>query len=208
MASRWEQTLMAKSWESSEWVVLAKLSQGELVRSTWRSSITIDPDYQLKVDCSKTLVVMEKKNNIYIFLILATVEEKYNATYVDFDTLLKTSDVISVSVPLSKETTHLLSKQEFSICKHGVIVVNTSRGKVIDEAALVSALESGRVAAVGLDVFEEVNYLSTRAFDIERHANLTLVGLYNRNPKFILVCSSIREPHCCHMLAPTPLKPS
>ncbi|KAG2172063.1 hypothetical protein INT43_001540 [Umbelopsis isabellina] len=83
------------------------------------------------------------------------VEEQYNATYVDFETLLKTSDIISVSVPLSKETTHLLGKREFSICRHGMIVVNTSRGKVIDEAALVNALESGRVAAVGLDVYEE-----------------------------------------------------
>jgi lactate dehydrogenase-like 2-hydroxyacid dehydrogenase len=70
--------------------------------------------------------------------------------------LLKTSDIISVSVPLSKETTHLLSAREFSICKDGVIIVNTARGKVIDEAALVKALESGKVAAVGLDVFEQV----------------------------------------------------
>lgn len=59
-------------------------------------------------------------------------------------------------MPLSKETTHLLSAREFSICKDGVIIVNTARGKVIDEAALVKALESGKVAAVGLDVFEQV----------------------------------------------------
>ncbi|KAH8551817.1 D-3-phosphoglycerate dehydrogenase [Umbelopsis sp. PMI_123] len=85
----------------------------------------------------------------------AEVEEKYHATYVDFETLLRTSDVISVSVPLSKETTHLLGVREFSMCKDGVIIVNTARGKVIDEAALVKALESGKVSAVGLDVFEE-----------------------------------------------------
>lgn len=84
------------------------------------------------------------------------VEKQYHATYVDFETLLKTSDIISVSVPLSKETTHLLSAREFSICKDGVIIVNTARGQVIDEAALVKALESGKVAAVGLDVFEQV----------------------------------------------------
>ncbi|KAG2178482.1 hypothetical protein INT44_001634 [Umbelopsis vinacea] len=83
------------------------------------------------------------------------VEEKYHATYVDFETLLKTSDIISVSVPLSKETTHLLAAREFAKCKDGVIIVNTARGKVIDEAALVKALESGKVSAVGLDVFEE-----------------------------------------------------
>lgn len=107
---------------------------------------------------------------------MATVEEQYNASYVDFDTLLKTSDILSVSVPLSKETTHLLSKREFSICKHGMIVVNTSRGKVIDEAALVNSLENGRVAAVGLDVFEEVKVLSiNQSVNIWQQAKLILV---------------------------------
>ncbi|KAI8073124.1 D-isomer specific 2-hydroxyacid dehydrogenase [Gongronella butleri] len=82
-------------------------------------------------------------------------EQKYGATYVDFETLLATSDVISVSVPLNKNTTHLLSYREFSMMKQGVIIVNTARGKVINEAALVQALESGKVASAGLDVFEE-----------------------------------------------------
>ncbi|KAG2184248.1 hypothetical protein INT44_009263 [Umbelopsis vinacea] len=83
------------------------------------------------------------------------VEKKYNAKYVDFETLLRTSDVISVSVPLSGETYHLIGNRELAMCKDGVIIVNTARGKVIDEPALVKALESGKVAAVGLDVFEE-----------------------------------------------------
>ncbi|KAJ2961300.1 hypothetical protein NQZ79_g3368 [Umbelopsis isabellina] len=82
-------------------------------------------------------------------------EKKYNATYVDFETLLRTSDVISISVPLSKETYHLIGNRELAMCKDGVIIVNTARGKVIDEPALVKALESGKVASVGLDVFEE-----------------------------------------------------
>jgi glyoxylate reductase len=76
---------------------------------------------------------------------------------VDFETLLQTSDVISVSVPLSSETRHLIGNRELAMCKDGVIIVNTARGKVIDEPALVKALESGKVAAVGLDVFEEVS---------------------------------------------------
>jgi glyoxylate reductase len=62
-------------------------------------------------------------------------------------------------VPLSKETTHLLGMREFSQCKDGVIIVNTARGKVIDEEALVKSLESGKVSAVGLDVFEQVSML-------------------------------------------------
>lgn len=71
--------------------------------------------------------------------------------------MLRTSDVISVSVPLSTETYHLIGNRELGMCKDGVIIVNTARGKVIDEAALVKALESGKVGAVGLDVFEEVS---------------------------------------------------
>ncbi|RUO96158.1 D-isomer specific 2-hydroxyacid dehydrogenase, partial [Jimgerdemannia flammicorona] len=83
------------------------------------------------------------------------VERQYSATYVDFETFLRTSDIISVNVPLSKETTYLLSTREFTMMKDDVIIVNTARGKVIDEAALVKALEAGKVLTVGLDVFEE-----------------------------------------------------
>ncbi|KAI8146007.1 D-isomer specific 2-hydroxyacid dehydrogenase [Fennellomyces sp. T-0311] len=82
------------------------------------------------------------------------VEKQYNATYVDFDTLLRTSDCIYVSVPLNKATYHLLDAPQFAIMKDGAIVVNTARGKVINEAAMVGALETGKLAAVGLDVFE------------------------------------------------------
>ncbi|OAD73802.1 hypothetical protein PHYBLDRAFT_181365 [Phycomyces blakesleeanus NRRL 1555(-)] len=81
-------------------------------------------------------------------------EEKYNATWVDFETLLRTSDIISVSVPLNKDTTSLLSYREFTLMKDGVVLVNTARGKVICEDALVNALESGKVVSAGLDVFE------------------------------------------------------
>ncbi|KAI8337618.1 D-isomer specific 2-hydroxyacid dehydrogenase [Chlamydoabsidia padenii] len=83
------------------------------------------------------------------------VEKQLNVTYVDFETLLKTSDIISVSVPLNKATTHLLSFREFAMMKKGVVVVNTARGKVINETALVQALESGKVLSAGLDVYEE-----------------------------------------------------
>ncbi|CAK7201486.1 hypothetical protein SEUCBS139899_004191 [Sporothrix eucalyptigena] len=75
--------------------------------------------------------------------------------YVSFEELLKTSDVISVHVPLSPATTHLLNDAAFAQMKDGVIIVNTARGPIIDEAALVRNLESGKVWSVGLDVFEQ-----------------------------------------------------
>lgn len=75
--------------------------------------------------------------------------------YVGLDELLRTSDVLSLNVPLSSATQHLISKPQLEIMKDGVVIVNTSRGKVLDEGALVDALDSGKVYSAGLDVYEE-----------------------------------------------------
>ncbi|OJJ49406.1 hypothetical protein ASPZODRAFT_1473698 [Penicilliopsis zonata CBS 506.65] len=77
------------------------------------------------------------------------------AQYVTFDELLATSDVISLNLPLNNHTRHIIGKPEFAKMKDGVVIVNTARGAVIDEAALVDALDSGKVLSAGLDVFEE-----------------------------------------------------
>ncbi|PSK42387.1 hypothetical protein B9Z65_4301 [Elsinoe australis] len=77
------------------------------------------------------------------------------AKYVSFDELLNTSDVLSLNLALNKSTTHIIGREEFRKMKDGVVVVNTARGPIIDEAALVEALESGKVFSAGLDVFEE-----------------------------------------------------
>ncbi|PWY80589.1 glyoxylate reductase [Aspergillus heteromorphus CBS 117.55] len=77
------------------------------------------------------------------------------ATYVSFDELLGKSDVISLNLPLNKHTRHIISTAEFEKMKDGVVVVNTARGAVMDEEALVRAVESGKVYSAGLDVFED-----------------------------------------------------
>ncbi|KAL2869875.1 D-mandelate dehydrogenase-like dehydrogenase [Aspergillus lucknowensis] len=77
------------------------------------------------------------------------------ARYVSFEELLRESDVISLNLPLNKHTRHIIGKQEFEKMKTGVVIVNTARGAVIDEDALVQALDSGKVYSAGLDVFEE-----------------------------------------------------
>jgi lactate dehydrogenase-like 2-hydroxyacid dehydrogenase len=83
-------------------------------------------------------------------------ERIYNATYCEtLEDLLRTSDVISVSCPLDATTKGLISHKEFAQMKYGVFVVNTARGAIIDEEALIAALESGKVARAGLDVFED-----------------------------------------------------
>ena len=78
-----------------------------------------------------------------------------HATYVSLDELLKTSDAISVHLPLGPSTRHFLDREHFQKMKDGAVVVNTARGPVINEEAMVEALESGKLFSVGLDVFEE-----------------------------------------------------
>lgn len=73
---------------------------------------------------------------------------------VPLDTLLRESDVISLHVHLRPETRHLLSREAFAKMKHGVVIVNTSRGGLIDEEALLAGLLSGQVSAAGLDIVD------------------------------------------------------
>ncbi|MEO6873845.1 MAG: 2-hydroxyacid dehydrogenase [Opitutaceae bacterium] len=75
--------------------------------------------------------------------------------YVDRDTLLATSDIVSLHVPLLPETLHLLHEKTLAQMKPGVFIINTSRGKLINTTALIAALKSGRVGGVALDVYEE-----------------------------------------------------
>lgn len=74
---------------------------------------------------------------------------------VSIDDLCREADAISLHVPLTEETRRLINADRFSLMKPGVILVNTARGGVVDEQALVEALRSGRIAGAGIDVFEE-----------------------------------------------------
>lgn len=75
--------------------------------------------------------------------------------YVDLLTLLKESDILSIHLTLTSDTEGLLGKQEIAMTKKGAVLINTAQGKVVDEAALVEALRTGRLSYAGLDVFAE-----------------------------------------------------
>ncbi|MEK7548882.1 MAG: D-glycerate dehydrogenase [Patescibacteria group bacterium] len=81
-------------------------------------------------------------------------EKEYNARFVDLETLLKESDFISIHVPLLPQTRHLIGEKEFKLMKPTAYLINTSRGPVIDEKALVEALKENLIKGAALDVYE------------------------------------------------------
>lgn len=83
------------------------------------------------------------------------VEGAEDVQKVDLETLLRKSDFISLHIPHSKETHYLLDTPQFEMMKDGVVIVNCARGGTVNESALLEALDSGKVFAAGVDVFEE-----------------------------------------------------
>jgi len=80
-------------------------------------------------------------------------EEEAGAEFRKLDELLRESDIVSLHVPLTPETKHLIGEREFEIMKDGAILVNTARGEVVQEDAMIRALKSGKLFSAGLDVF-------------------------------------------------------
>lgn len=79
-------------------------------------------------------------------------EEELGLTYVDLETLLRESDFVSLHTPLTPETHHMMGREQFTMMKSTAILINTSRGQVVDQKALYEALVSGGIAGAGLDV--------------------------------------------------------
>jgi D-specific alpha-keto acid dehydrogenase len=106
----------------------------------------------------------------------------YGAEYVPLDDLLRSSDIVTLHIPLTAETHHLLDGRHIERMKHGAYVVNTGRGSLVDTAALVPALESGRLGGAALDVLEgeeEIFYTDRRDRPIDSDQWLRLHSLPN-----------------------------
>lgn len=95
-----------------------------------------------------TLLYYDVKRNL-------PMEQDRGAGYRELDDLLKTSDFLSLHVPLNNMTRHLLDAPRLAMMRRSACLINTSRGPVVDEAALVEALKKGRLRGAGLDVYEE-----------------------------------------------------
>ena len=104
------------------------------------------------------------------------IEKKYSASYVDLETLLKNSDFISINVPLTDETYHLLDEKRLNLLKPNAILVNTARGPVVDEKALYKLLKEGKIAGAGFDVYENEPFLTPGLEKLENVVLLPHIG--------------------------------
>lgn len=103
-------------------------------------------------------------------------EEEIGAKRIELDELLKEADFVSVHVPLMESTIHLIGERELKLMKDTAILINNSRGPVIDEKALVEALKNGEIAYAGLDVFEEEPELAPGLADLDNVVLLPHLG--------------------------------
>jgi glyoxylate reductase len=94
-------------------------------------------------------------------------EKEFDARYLELDELLEECDFLSLHTPLTEETTHLIGAGELERMKPEAVLVNTSRGPVVEEAALAEALAEGRIFAAGLDVYENEPEVHSKLLELE-----------------------------------------
>jgi glyoxylate reductase len=111
------------------------------------------------------------------------VEESIGVTWSDWSQLLQGSDFLSLHVPLTPETHHLVGGRELEAMKSTAYLINTSRGPVVDEAALVWALQNGQIAGAGLDVYEREPSVSEGLKGLENVVLLPHVGSATRETR-------------------------
>lgn len=95
-------------------------------------------------------------------------EAAYHLTYVSLDELLQQSDFVSIHTPYTPDTHHLISVRELALMKPEAILINTARGPVVDEKALVRALQTKQIAGAGLDVFEHEPLIEAELLTMEQ----------------------------------------
>jgi len=108
-------------------------------------------------------------------------EKEYEFAHTSMETLVKTSDIISLHVPLFPSTKHMIDKKTLRKMKKGVYIINTARGGLIDPEALVWGLENGHVGGAGLDVFEQEDIMSNPEQLVTSACtpDMTRIGLMN-----------------------------
>jgi glyoxylate reductase len=103
-------------------------------------------------------------------------EQELQASATPLEALLRAADFVSLHVPLTPKTRHLIGPQELALMKPSAYLINTARGPVVDETALVAALRRGQIRGAGLDVYENEPELTPGLNDLENVVLLPHVG--------------------------------
>jgi glyoxylate reductase len=115
------------------------------------------------------------------------VEQETGAEYVSKEALLRESDFISVHAPLKPETRHMIGSAELGVMKPSCILINTARGPVVDETALFSALQAGKIAGAGLDVFEQEPRVSSELLKLPNVVLAPHIGSASRQTRLRMI---------------------
>ncbi|WP_035172731.1 2-hydroxyacid dehydrogenase [Caldanaerobius polysaccharolyticus] len=123
-------------------------------------------------------------------------EEQTGGQYVDKETLLRESDFVSIHCPLLPSTRHLIGDKEFDLMKKTAVLINTARGPIVDEKALVRALKEGKIFAAGLDVYENEPAAEPELYEMDNVVLLPHIGsatTKSREDMGILAASNILD---------------
>ncbi len=121
-------------------------------------------------------------------------ETKVNAVYTSKEELLATADFISINAPYTPETYHIISEKELNLMKPSAILINTSRGPLVDEHALVKALQNKTIYAAGLDVFEFGDYPLPELLNLDNVVLTPHIGTQTTETRIIMartVCDNV-----------------
>ena len=144
--SQSNQAMKSGKWEKQMGALLMGTTLGIIgLGRIGRELVQLSRSFRFKI-----LAFDNKKDEVFA--------KENNVTYCKLDTLLKNSDFVSIHLNLSDETEYLINKEKIKLMKHGAILINTSRGKIIDETALYDALKFNKLGGAGLDVFEKEPY--------------------------------------------------
>jgi glyoxylate reductase len=120
-------------------------------------------------------------------------ERFYGARYLDLDELLRTADIVSLHASLGPGTRHLISRERLGLMKKEAVLINASRGPIVDEAALAEALAEGRLWGAGLDVYEREPEIEARLLGLENVVLLPHIGSATYATRLKMAMTAVRN---------------
>ena len=134
-------------------------------------------------------VIYHNRRQLYI-----EEETRLNVNYVSKEELLERADFVSLNAPYTPETYHIIGVEELKRMKNSAILINTARGPLVDEAALVEALKSGEIRGAGLDVFEDGDYPMEELLEMDNVVLTPHIGTQTTETRILMartVCNNV-----------------